>query len=368
MDRLTQVIGIGLVLIALIDIYLTVLYPRSKNWISMRFSRLIWSIFQHLAAAPIWRTLGFGANFRQRLLSYCGPTVLVVVVLLWVFLLITGFACIVWPVLGSDIQVDESITPINFITALYYSGCVFTTLGTGNFTPQTSLFRLLAPIESGLGFVIFTLTITYLLSVYSALTQRNIFALSLHYRTASTADAAEMLARLGTNGSFEGARETIGDISRSLLILLESHHAYPVVHYFRFQEPYYALARLILIAMDTAALIRSVLDQERYRSLTNCTVVVELGEGGRHLLRELSKSFLPGKTLNSSGQSEMVLRERFYRAVERFKQEGIATTSDLEAGLQRYIALRREWEPYAMEIAAYMGYSWQHIAPGERID
>jgi hypothetical protein len=366
MDRLTQVIGAGLVLIALIDIYLTVLYPRSKSWLSMRFSRLIWWMFQHLAAVPLWHMLGFSTKFRQRLLSYCGPTLLVLVVLLWVCLLILGFACIVWPALGSEIQVDEKITPTNFITAIYYSGCVFSTLGAGNFTPQTDLFRLLALVESGLGFAIFTLTITYLLSVYTALTQRNTFALSLHYRTASTADAAEMLTRLGTNGSFEGARENIGDISRNLLVLLESHHSYPIVHYFRFQEPYYALARIVLVSMDTVALIRSALDQERYRALVNCTVVVELVEGGRHLLRELSRSFLPNKTFNTKGQPETVLRERFYRAVEQFKREGIATTPDLEAGAQKYIALRREWEPHAMEIAAYMGYAWHQIAPGER--
>ena len=46
-----------------------------------------------------------------------------------------------------------------------------------------------------------------------------------------------MVVRLGADGNFSGARQEVEQIARDLLQLLESHHSYPVLHYFRFQKP-----------------------------------------------------------------------------------------------------------------------------------
>lgn len=47
MGWFTQVVGVGLVLLALIDIFLTVLYPRSHvGVLSAPFSRRVWRLFQ----------------------------------------------------------------------------------------------------------------------------------------------------------------------------------------------------------------------------------------------------------------------------------------------------------------------------------
>lgn len=59
----------------------------------------------------------------------------------------------------------------------YYSGYSLTTLGTGDIVPKTATYRLLTVLEAVLGFSTFTRTLTYFLSVYSALRQRNVFAL-----------------------------------------------------------------------------------------------------------------------------------------------------------------------------------------------
>lgn len=358
MGWLMQAIGVGLVLIALIDIYLTVLYPRSnKGWVSVPLSKAVWLLFRRIARTRFWKC--------DSLLSYCGPTLLIIIVLVWILLPITGFALIVWPGLSSAIESSDNPTPANFATALFYSGCVFTTLGAGDVVPKTTFFRLLALVESALGFSIFTLTITYLLAVYTALAQRNIFALSLHHRTASQANAAEMLARLGTGGDFKNARDEIADMAKSLLTLLESHHSYPVVHYFRFQNAYYSIARITLLTMDTVTLIRSALPEQKYRPLMRSTVVAELGDGGLHLLTELSNSFLARKKKGTKRQSESVLREWYFRAVERLKQEEIETVEDLEAGADLYVQLRQTWEPYTVALAEYMAYDWRDIAPAE---
>lgn len=142
MDWLIRLSGIGLVLLALTDLFLTVLYPCSdKSVLSMLLSRGIWQLFRLAARTP-------GCD-RDRLLSYCGSTVLVVIVIVWTTLLISGFALINWDALGSAIQASQGSTPTDFATALYYSGYAFTTLGTGDLVPKTGTYRLLMILEAG---------------------------------------------------------------------------------------------------------------------------------------------------------------------------------------------------------------------------
>lgn len=340
------------------------LYPRSgKGLIGLPLSKLLWRSFRLVASSPVWKKVA-NLNYGQRFLSYCGPTLLILVVLVWVLLLLYGFAFIAWMALGSGIQAEQGETPTDFATAFYYSGYMLTTLGVGDIVPKNDFYRLLAILEAALGFSTFTLTITYLLAVYSALTQRNIFALSLHHQTIQTGDAATLLARHGAGGSFDHTRENISDMALNLLTLLESHHAYPVVHYFRFQEGYYTLARIVFVAMETATLIRSALDQNKYRSLIQSPAVATLGDGGYHLLIELSNTFLPGHP-SPKRQSEFILRRRFYQALQLLQEEGVTTISDVEQGLETYISLRWQWEPYVRAIADYMAYDWHDVAPAD---
>ena len=87
MDWLVLSGGVGLVLLALTDLFLTVLYPRSgKGVLSMSLSKGIWRFFRLAARSPLCD--------RDRLLSYCGPTLLVAIVVVWTLFLIGGFALI----------------------------------------------------------------------------------------------------------------------------------------------------------------------------------------------------------------------------------------------------------------------------------
>ncbi len=304
MGWFVQVVGTGLVLLAIADIYLTVLYPRGgRGVVSVPLSRGIWQIFR-LTASAIPKN-------RAQLLSYMGPTLLVATVAIWISLLILGFALIFWPALGNQIRMETGSTPTDFATAIYYSGYALTTLGTGEITPQTSTYRLLMVLEAVLGFSVLTMTLTYFSSVYSHLIERNTFALSIHHRTAKTADAAELLARIGATGYFDGsAREDISNMAQKLLKIIESHHSYPTLGYFRWQEAYYALARITFIIMDTATLIRSALSQEKYHSLVRSAAVRELEESGMHFLGELSDSFLPKRHRSDKAGLEEVWRDR----------------------------------------------------------
>lgn len=358
MGWLTQLVGIGIVILALVDIYYTVLYFSSYGGIlSTPLNKGVWQLFRFAAVV-----IPFG---RNRLLSYNGPTLLVTTVVLWVGLLMGGFALIAWPALGSGIQASQGPTPTDFVTALYYSGYALTTLGTGDIGAKTGFYRLVMIFETVVGLSSLTLVLTYFQSVYSALIRRNTFALSLLHRTASTGDAAELLARLGARGDFSGARQDIADMAKDLANLLESDHTYPILHYFRFQEAHYALPRMLLVAMDTVSLIRSALDTEKYASLVYSASLAELEGSGLALLMELTNSFLPRNFPGIEGQPESVWRQRYYDAVERLEAEGIEIAPDIEAGADLYVFLRRKWGFSIIKLATYLEYEWSEVAPAE---
>ncbi|MGL4622482.1 ion channel [Chroococcidiopsis sp.] len=114
----------------------------------------------------------------DRLLAHSGSIMIVAILAVWAASLMSGFALIIFPELGSAIQASEGQTPTDFITPLYYSGFSFTTLGTGDLVPKTATYRLLTLLKAAPEFSSFTITITYLLSVYNALITRNTLFLS----------------------------------------------------------------------------------------------------------------------------------------------------------------------------------------------
>ncbi|MEA5507917.1 potassium channel family protein [Halotia wernerae UHCC 0503] len=356
MNWLSILAGVVLVFWALRDIYLTIFYPSSSpSILSLSVGRGMWQLFR--------LAVSLRGIDRDRLISHGGPMLLVIIFVIWIMLPISGFALICWPGLGSSIQANDQKTSTTFITALYYSAYTFTTLGIGPLIPKTDIYRLLTILETSLGFASFSLTITYFLSVFNALTKRNTFALKLQYLTGAKANAAEMIALLGANGDFNGVRQEISTIATNSLNLLESHHTYPILHYFRFQKPYYSLARIALLTMDTATLLKSAINQEKYRSLVHSAAVTELESGSLYMLQQLSDSFLPQKFLAGEAQPEREWRQWYYYSVKRLQAEGIHTTPNLEAGADCYVSLRRRWNPYVVGFADYMMYKWSEIAP-----
>lgn len=324
MAWLIQAAGLALVALALADIFLTVLYARGGvGLLTPRLNRGTWQLFRRVAG--LLPTSG-----RDRFLSFAGPTLVALTVAVWVALLAVGFALVIWPRLGTGIQASSGPTPTDFAAALYYSAYSLTTLGLGDLAPQSAFFRLLTVLEAAVGFSVLTLSLTYLASVYGALAHRNAFALLLHYQAGGTADAAELLARLGPGGDFTGARQEVSRAATELLALLEAHHSYPVLHYFRRGDPAYAMARIILVALDAASLVRTVLDKKRHHAFAASAAMEALWGGGLRLLEETARDFLPSGAVAHGGRPAPETVERRWRArheaaVQRTAAAGIET-------------------------------------------
>ena len=349
-----QLAGVMLCLLALADVYVVVLYARSDlGLVGSRFSRLLWGVFR--AAA---RRLSEGP--RSRLLTFAGPTLMASLIITWVGLLLLGFALIAWPALGDEVRKTSGQTPTDFATALYYSGYTLATLGFGDIVPQTAGYRVLAVLEAALGFGVLTLSLTYLMSVYSALVRRNTLALALYHRSGRTSDAAELLARVGDGtGDFSRLTDRVADLNALLHDLYESHHSYFTLHYFHFREPFYGMANMVGSMADLASLARTALDADRNRGVGESAAVTETLSGSTYMLERLSAVFLPAAFRPGDGDDQPTPEEvarwrRFEQAVDRLDRAGASVSQDREAAAGRYVELRRRWNPYVEAFRRYM--------------
>jgi len=136
MGRLEQALGILLILVILLDIFLTVLYARiGTSIIGSRVGRLIWVSFVKISN-------GIGPR-QGAVLSLCGPVILVLLVGIWALGLTLGAALIMHPELGTAIRATNGETPTDLVTAMYVGGASMAIVGASNFTPHTNPTRLL---------------------------------------------------------------------------------------------------------------------------------------------------------------------------------------------------------------------------------
>ena len=357
---IAYVAGALLILLVLLDVFLTVLYARMGS-----------SVFAHHLACFMWR--GFRAvarpfpRFRDGILSFCGPCILVTAVALWIVGVMLGAALIVLPQIGGAIQSSTGHNQKTFITALYIVGDCMTTVGATDYRPQTPGYRLFYVFLSAIGLTMITLTLTYLLEIYNALQQRNTFAMKMHHATGDSGDAAELLAGVGPQGQFQAGYGHLSEMSAEVIQLCEAHHFYPVLLYFRFREPQYALSRIALINLDTITLIKSALSDEKGGWVKESAAVAQIWLATMKMLAELAIVFLPhGLPTDGHEPDEATKqrwRQRYHAGIARLRQAGIETIEHEEQGAETYVSLRARWDRYLWAFAGHMAHPMDQVDP-----
>lgn len=364
--RLEQGLGAMLVLATLLDMFLTVLYARMGYGIlGIPFARLTWRGFR--LTARLFRD-------PRLLMSLCGPTILVVLVAVWSAMLALGAALLMHRALGTGIvlQGEGTPTPTDFVSALYAAGNSVSVVGTSEFGPATSGWRIVVLFFSFVGVGTLSLVVTYFTQLYTALGERNTLGLKMHLLSAETGDAAEIIAGLGPEGRFEPAFSTFAEMAAELSKVKEAHHLYPVLFYYRFHEPFYAVSRVALLALDTATLLTTALRGKDSTWVRESAAVVQLRLAALHLTRTLQETFLDGlhDPTHPDAETEARWKQRFHAAVRRLREAGIETCSgaDEEASALRYVELRAGWEAHVEELAPAMCFSVEEIDPMGRQD
>ncbi len=345
-------------LLALIDLFLTVLYARAgAGFISDQVARSIWRLF-------CWASRAFGRR-RAVVLSLSGSFVVVSLVGVWAAILTVGAGLIIHPYLGTSVRSSGGSNSTDFLTALYAGGSSMSLVGSGNYSGETPVFRMVYLLNSLIGMSVMSLALTYIMQIYSALQKRNAFGLGMHLMSRGTGDAAILIQSLGPRGRFSAGLNSLASAAESMVNVREAHDFYPVLFYFRFPEPRYAAARVTMMALDAVSLIRAGIPDGENQWIKDTASMSQLWEASLSLLQTLEYTFRPGEALEKPDKASDTERElwrgRYRKAMSMLREGGIETTSSEEEGCDAYVAMRTCWNQYIVNLASYMEWRMDEI-------
>lgn len=362
-----QVIGALLIVAAMLDVFLTVLYARigtsgaarfGTGVISAKIAEHVWGAFR--ATAP-----RFG-RYRADFLSFAGSVIIVLYIVAWVGLILIGSSLIVHPYLGNSITATGGATATDFVTAISVAGSALSTAGVSNFTPHTAALRLLLALLPFLGMSILSLALTYLFQVYGALQRRNTLALKIKMLAGGTADAAELLAGLGVQQHFSVGYTTLAELGAEVTNLNETHAFYPVLFYFRYREECYATSRFALMLLDMISLLQGTASGKS-EWIKRSGVTKQIWLATMEMITTLEGAYIPRQEQKALGRPDAATRERwrlrYDSACRRLHAAEIDTMTDADAGFEEYVSLRVRWQGSIETLAKFMGYSMDEIDP-----
>src|SRR6266487_1033281 len=246
--------GIAIVAGILLDAFETIVLPRR---ITRTFRLTSW--FYRNTWVP-WargaRRIKSPAR-REAVLGYFGPSSLILLLILWAFGLIFGFALLQY---GAGEHLQLSNERVTFGALMYHSGETFFTLGYGDITPVSPLARALAVLEAGMGFAFLGVVIGYLPTIYSAFSRREIEISLLDARAGSPPSATELLTRAVSSLDQGTLDRLFHDWERWAAEVLESHLSYPVLSFYRSQHSNQSWLGALTVILDATALVIAGMD------------------------------------------------------------------------------------------------------------
>ena len=330
-----------LVLIVLWDGFETVVLPRRVTRkvrlarLFIRYTWIPWSTFVTRVSR---------GRRQETLLSYYGPLSLLLLLAVWAFGLITGFALIHWGA-GSDVAGPGGAHGLG--TDFYFSGTTFFTLGLGDVTPHSNLAMALAVTEAGIGFGFLALVIGYLPALNQSFSRRERNMSLLDARAGSPSTAGEMLRRHGDDDGFRALQQLLYEWERWAAELLESHLSFPVLTLFRSQHDNQSWLAAMTAMLDTSALVIVGLEGACVRQAQLTFAVA------RHAIIDLSYIFraAPMKSGRDRLPPEDLAMLRGLLASSGLRlQEG-------EEADRKLAELRAMYEPYVRSLSKYLHMS-----------
>lgn len=170
-DVLITIAGAALIAIGLRDIFLTLFQPAGAGELSRWVTRGVWILAHRLQRSP------------ERAPGYAGPLGYVLAVAVWAATLVIGWALIYLPHIPEGFAFGTGLAPPehgSFADAIYISLVNITSLGFGDIVPRDSGLRILSGTETIFGLGLLTASISWLISIHSALTRRETAARQVH--------------------------------------------------------------------------------------------------------------------------------------------------------------------------------------------
>ena len=245
-------VGLAIVLATWSSVFRTLVVPRGlTSRLTSATGRLTRIVFGFVAGR--FRSY----ERKDRFLVAEGPTMLIVLLAVWVLLFLGGFALMFMGATGDG-----------FGQALREAGASLFTLGNVA-TPRLGP-ALIGFGASATGLVVVALQIAYLPTLYGAFNRRETLVTTLESRAGAPAWGPEVLARHQIVGTLDNLPAFYAEWERWAADVAESHSNYPVLVTFRSPKPLRSWIVGLLAVLDSAALHLSLNPSQRHSEARLC--------------------------------------------------------------------------------------------------
>ena len=341
--------GLFCVLGVALDAFQTIILPRRPTG---RFQ--LTRIFFIATWAP-WVVMAERARnkkVREQIYSTYGPVSLLLLLLLWALLLISGFAMFYFSMgspFGDAMLLHTASAWARFGTDFYVSGTTLFTLGLGDVVPHSRIARGIIILESGVGLGFVALVIGYLPVLYQAFSRREVSVALLDSRAGSPPSAAELLRRHAFEGGQDALIDLLEEWERWAAEILESHISYPILCFYRSQHDTQSWLSALVSILDTCALRISVIEGTPSRQAQLTFVMA------RHALIDIGQVF--GVQVRKSWQSyaavDRLPSKDFYHLCEALGENNLRLCGD-PAAAKRLNTIRALYEQHALALSDYL--------------
>ena len=354
------IVGLLFCFSVLVDAFQTIILPRrpvGRVRITRLFFILTWGPWSALARRA------HNPKAREQFYSIFGPGSLLLLLVVWALLLVTGFGLLFFA-LGTPF--GDTLTDLSALgrlrTDLYVSGTTLFTLGLGDVVPHSLAARALIIFESATGLGLVALVIGYVPVLYNSFSHREVSVALLDGRAGSPPTSTELLRRHAFAGGQEALVVLLIEWERWSAEILESHVSYPILCYYRSQHDTPSWLSALTAVLDTCALLISVVPgvASRQAQLTFAMArhaLVDLGHVFH--LEEHEKQWL------ARGGVDRLPPASFQRVCDLMLEANLRLCGDPEAPARLH-ALRALYEPHAQALADYLGMTLPGWVPEPR--
>lgn len=214
-DALWTVLGSGLILLMLADVFHTLLYPHGSGPVCRTIMRGFWLLSRSL---------------RGRASTIAAPLAMAAVIGAWAGLAVMGWALLYLPHLPEGFVYGGGVPQRgDFGEAVYISMVTLSTVGFGEIVAGHSLLRLVAASQAVAGFGLLTATVSWILQTYPALRRRRALAHDLNlFREAAGREGVSSLEPRHAAGLLESLARNVASVSIDLLSFHETYYFHEV--------------------------------------------------------------------------------------------------------------------------------------------
>ncbi|MGJ3237214.1 MAG: hypothetical protein ACFE0Q_00765 [Anaerolineae bacterium] len=337
-------IRIAIALLGIYLIYFTIsttirvfVLPRGENaWLARQIFRIFYQIFLFFA----YKKKTYAE--RDTVLALFAPVVLLVQPLIYLALIVLGFAPLYW------VLDPRPLTLFTFEEAFFLSGSSLMTLGFATVAAHNIPLQILTFLQAAMGMIFVALVIAYLPTIYSAFSAREALVAMLEVRAGSPPSGVEMLKRVYRNAGGAAALDSAWERWEEWFAQIEeSHTSLVALVFFRSPMPDRHWVTAAGAILDAAVLLDAVIDEPRRIESVMCI------RAGYVSLRRIVDFFgtIPYDPDPEPTDPISIARDEFDDVYDELREAGIPVMADREQAWANFRGWRVNYDRVLIGLA-----------------